>query len=42
MKMCVFCGKKFDENNMRNSISEREAKISSLCQECQDEVFGKD
>lgn len=26
----------------RNPISEREFKISGMCQECQDSVFGKD
>lgn len=35
---CPFCGKTFDR--LRGESSWVEYKISGLCQECQDEVFG--
>lgn len=34
------CGKPI--TRFINSISEREYNISGLCQECQDEIFGKE
>jgi len=36
---CPHCKKAIGE--FRNNISEKEFTISGLCQECQDEVFGK-
>ena len=39
-KICPFCKKSVSE--FRNKISEREYKISGLCQKCQDSVFGID
>ncbi|MGI6114244.1 MAG: hypothetical protein ACOYEJ_09035 [Mahellales bacterium] len=41
-KMCPFCQKVINMNNFRNEISKKEYKISGLCQECQDKIFGKD
>jgi len=38
--ICVFCHEKI--TGFRNKISEKEYKISGLCQKCQDEVFGVD
>lgn len=35
---CVSCGKPV--TTFRDKRSEREYKISGLCQECQDKVFG--
>jgi len=39
---CVWCGKEFEIEDLRNDISKKEATISGFCQECQDETFGKD
>ncbi len=36
--LCPFCKKKL--TGFRDAISEREHKISGLCQECQDKTFG--
>jgi hypothetical protein len=36
----VGCGKKIE--GFRDEISEREYRISGLCQDCQDSVFGSD
>jgi hypothetical protein len=41
-KMCPFCQKVINMNNFRNEISKKEYKISGLCQECRDKIFGKD
>lgn len=38
--ICVICGEKV--TGFRNSISEKEFRISGLCQKCQDETFGED
>lgn len=38
--VCPFCGRSFHPEEMRDELSIREALISGLCQECQDEVFG--
>ena len=35
---CVACGEMADE--FHDELSEKEYRISGLCQECQDEVFG--
>jgi len=37
---CVLC--KGDVNYFRNEISRKEFAISSICQHCQDKIFGKD
>lgn len=39
---CPFCDKVIKMKDFRNSISRKEFKISGICQECQDKVFGKD
>ena len=39
---CPTCGRKIKEGEFRNEISKKEFKISGMCQECQDNVFGKD
>lgn len=38
--VCTFCGGEAKE--FRNNLSRRENGISGFCQNCQDEVFGKD
>lgn len=38
--ICVTCGKEID--GFRNNISLKEYRISGMCQECQDGVFGED
>ena len=37
-KICPMCKKPLGE--FKDEISEREVRISGLCQKCQDEVFG--
>ena len=39
---CPFCGKEIKEDEFRNEISRKEFKITGLCQECQDSVYGED
>lgn len=36
---CVCCGK--NANTFRDEISKREYQISTLCQQCQDEVYAE-
>jgi len=36
--ICVFCGESATE--FRDALSEKEYGISSICQQCQDEIFG--
>ena len=38
---CPFCGKHIDPNEFRDALSKKEYGISGLCQNCQDEMFGK-
>jgi len=38
---CPFCYKQVDPGKFRNSESSREYQISGICQECQDDFFGK-
>lgn len=38
-KKCSFCAKEINDSKFRDKISEREFKISGLCQECQDSIF---
>jgi uncharacterized CHY-type Zn-finger protein len=40
IKICVACGKPAE--HFRDALSRKEYTISGLCQECQDEVFGKE
>ena len=41
-KRCPFCDKLIDiETEFRNDLSIKEYVISGLCQNCQDEMFGK-
>ena len=39
---CPFCGREVDPNSFRNTLSEREYRISGLCQSCQNKTFGQD
>jgi hypothetical protein len=39
---CPCCQKEIHQEDFRNEISRKEFKISGLCQECQDQVFGVD
>lgn len=39
MNMCAWCGGRADE--FRDTLSEREYRISGFCQECQDKTFGR-
>lgn len=36
---CPFCNKIFYIKDLKDNLSRKEAKISSLCQKCQDKVF---
>lgn len=38
---CPFCGKPIDPDEFRDKESWIEYNISGLCQECQDEMFGR-
>lgn len=40
-KKCPTCEKDIKETDFRDELSKREHKISGMCQECQDLVFGK-
>ena len=40
MRLCPTCGE--GVGTFRNAISEKEYRISGMCQECQDSVFGVD
>lgn len=37
--LCVMCGKEAKE--FRDQLSQREFRISGMCQACQDSMFGK-
>jgi len=40
-KQCAFCpSTKTNEEDFRDDLSRAEFAISSLCQECQDQIFG--
>lgn len=39
---CPFCGKTVNEHDFHDELSKKEFKISGLCAECQEEVFGYD
>lgn len=38
--LCPFCEHPLDISEFRDQLSIDEAKISGLCQKCQDETFG--
>lgn len=38
---CPFCNKPVDQAALRDDLSRKEFALSGLCQECQDETFGK-
>jgi hypothetical protein len=38
--ICPMCKKNIDINLFTDELSKREYKISGLCQECQDIIFG--
>jgi len=38
---CPFCQKQVDPGRFRNELTLREYQISGMCQECQDDFFGK-
>jgi len=40
--ICPRCDKKVNKKEFRDFLSMKEFSISGLCQECQDEIFGKD
>ena len=37
--LCPSCGKKVHIEDFRDKLSYEEAKISGLCQSCQDKIF---
>ena len=37
---CPFCGTYLSDVTFRDELSKREATISGLCQDCQDDMFG--
>lgn len=39
-KQCPFCRKKISQKDFRDKLSQREFKISGLCQSCQDKMSG--
>ena len=39
-KKCPFCKKEIADDEFLDELSEKEFKISGLCQSCQDDVFG--
>jgi hypothetical protein len=41
-KICPFCHKPVDVNKFRDEQSRKEFRISGLCQNCQDKMFGKE
>lgn len=38
---CPFCGKDMSNPSFRDELSRKEFKISGICQECQDKMFGE-
>ena len=41
MRICPFCDNAISPSDFRDEISLIEYRISGLCQDCQDEVFGE-
>jgi hypothetical protein len=42
LSKCATCGKNMKGQSFRNRASLKEFRISGMCQECQDDFFGKD
>lgn len=40
-KRCPLCKQKINMREFRDSLSEKECGISGMCQNCQDDFFGK-
>jgi len=40
--LCPLCGMPVKDEDFRNALSRKEFKISGMCQNCQDNIFGKD
>ena len=40
-RLCPFCGLPVNMEDFRDELSRKESRISGLCQNCQDEFFGK-
>jgi hypothetical protein len=40
LRICTFC--KQHISGFRDTLSQREFEISGLCQDCQDDVFGRE
>lgn len=40
-KRCPFCGMPVNDEDFRDELSRKEARISGMCQQCQDDVFGE-
>jgi len=38
---CPFCNKEINMDDFQDELSRREYRISGLCQDCQNKVFGK-
>lgn len=38
---CPFCHKQVDPGKFRDELTLKEYQISGICQECQDDFFGK-
>ena len=38
---CPFCGTEFSNSDLKDDLSKAEARISSMCQACQDKTFIK-
>ena len=38
--VCAICHATVDENSFKDSLSLKEYRISGMCQDCQDKVFG--
>lgn len=38
--MCPLCGKAINPADFRDTLSVKEFRISGMCQECQDSIFG--
>jgi len=39
--ICPFCNKPVNTKSFRDALSKKEYEISGLCQQCQDNFFGK-
>jgi hypothetical protein len=41
-RLCPFCGMPINDEDFRDELSRKEARISGLCQVCLDDVFGNE